>query len=263
MLSCKKCGAQMSGIDLVCKNCGTPWGKKHKSRFGIYVSIFVIALSGVVSYIYYTPGAKESFLASYNQIVANFTENKNLSNNEENKVEAIVPDTPSEPEIKVEEIPDPIPIKPEPPVEEKPILPPNFTWLSSSSALNSYPIELTVDGKLETAWLEGVKGNGIGEWIMYSAETDQLVSSITLYNGYLKNDKVYINNGKIKKLSIEFSDGEIITKDLPKAKFNDAKNGYVINLETPKITTSVKLTILDAYQGAYYTDTGISGIKFN
>ena len=29
MLSCKNCGAQMSGIDLVCKKCGTPWGKKH------------------------------------------------------------------------------------------------------------------------------------------------------------------------------------------------------------------------------------------
>lgn len=263
MLSCKKCGAQMSGIDLVCKNCGTPWGKKHKSRLGIYLSILVIALSGVVSYIYYTPGAKESFLNSYNQILSKFNENKTSNNNEQNKLESVIPDFSTEIETKVEELPDPIPVEPEPPVEEKPILPPNFTWLSSSSALNSYPIELTVDGKLETAWLEGVKGNGIGEWIMYSSETDQIVSSITLYNGYLKNDKVYINNGKIKKLSIEFSDGEIITKDLPKEKYINAKNGYVINLEIPKTTTSVKLTILDAYQGAYYTDTGISEIEFN
>jgi hypothetical protein len=80
-------------------------------------------------------------------------------------------------------------------------VPPAFTWVSASSSLKGYPSDFTTDGKLETAWLEGVKGNGIGEWLMYSAENDQTVSSITIYNGYLKNDKVYINNGKIKKFS--------------------------------------------------------------
>ena len=72
----------------------------------------------------------------------------------------------------------------------------------------------------------------------------------------------YINNGRIKKLSLEFSDGEIITKDISKTQYSKAKNGYTITFDTPKITSSVKITILDAYQGAYYTDTGISGITF-
>ena len=146
------------------------------------------------------------------------------------------------------------------PIED---LPPTFSWISASSTLKDYPVKNTTDGDLKTTWLEGVKGNGINEWVMYSSEENQKVSSITLYNGYLKNDKVYLNNGRIKKLSIEFSDGETITRDLEKASFSEAKNGVVITLDEPKVTTSVKLTILDAYQGSYYTDTGFSEIKFN
>ena len=264
MLSCKNCGAQMSGIDLVCKKCGTPWGKKHKSRKGLYFSIFIIAVVGVISYIMYIPGAKEQFMTFYNNVAAKTpAEEKNETNDEPTKDNDISQDNniPQEnesviPPIENNEVTPPIEDEPKEPV------PPVFSWVSASSSLKTYEPELTTDGKLETAWLEGVKGNGIDEWIMYSAETDQTVSSITIYNGYLKNDKVYINNGRIKKLSVEFSDGEIITKEIPKTNYKNAKNGYTITLENPKQTTSVKLTILDAYQGAYYTDTGISGITF-
>ena len=263
MLSCKNCGAQMSGIDLVCKSCGTPWGKKHKSRTGIYFSILILVIVGGISYIYFTPGSKDGFMKFYNNVFAT------IPNNEENKEQKNEDLPPADNNVPGEnEVTPPINNEPEvtpPPVEEIPKEPepPVFTWVSASSSLKGYGTELTTDGKLETAWLEGVKGNGIGEWLMYSAEADQTVSSITIYNGYLKNDKVYINNGRIKKFSLEFSDGEIITYDVTKTNFSNAKNGYTINFETPKVTSSVKLTILDAFQGAYYTDTGISGITFN
>ena len=258
MLSCKNCGAQMSGIDLVCKNCGTPWGKKHKSRKGLYFSALIIVIVGAISYIFYMPGAKEKFMTFYNNVLAvmpNDTENNNEDTSPPS-TENNAPESEVTPPEENEVIPPPIEELPKEPV------PPVFTWVSASSSLKGYEEKLTTDGKLETAWLEGVKGNGIGEWLMYSAETDQTVSSITIYNGYLKNDKVYVNNGRIKKLSLEFSDGEIITKDISKTNFSNAKNGYTINFETPKLTSSIKLTILDAYQGAYYTDTGISGITF-
>lgn len=259
MLSCKNCGAQMSGIDLVCKNCGTPWGKKHKSRKGLYFSILIIVLVGAISCIIYVPGMKENLLTFYNNslaIIKNINEKPNEPANDQKQ------ETPKNTENEI--IPQPQEPENQEPIEEQtPPSPPTFAWVSTSSALKEYPAELTVDGKLETAWLEGVKGNGIGEWLMYSAETDQHLSSITIYNGYLKNDKVYVNNGRIKKFSLEFSDGEIITKEIEKTSFNNAKNGYTITFDEPKKTSSVKLTILDVYKGAYYTDTGISDIVFN
>ena len=271
MLSCKHCGAQMSGIDLVCKNCGTPWGKKNKSRKGLYFSAFILVAVGIASYIFYMPGAKEQFMTFYNNVLAALPaedKNNNEKNNEKNNEIIDNNDKPVDENINNENEITPPPPENEviPPANDDKVtepVPPEFTWVSASSELKTYEANLTIDGKLETAWLEGVKGNGIGEWIMYSAESDQTVSSITIYNGYLKNDKVYINNGRIKKLSLEFSDGEIITKDISKTNYSEAKKGYVITFDTPKITSSIKLTILDAYQGAYYTDTGISGITFN
>lgn len=261
MLSCKNCGAEMSGVDLVCKNCGTPWGKKHKSRVGIYFSILILVAVGAISYIIYVPGAKDNFMTFYNNVLAVMQKNEEENPSETNSE---VPPVSNENEV-VQQIDEPEPEVAQPPIEEQPeeITPPAFSKVSASSSLKDYEPELTIDGKLDTAWLEGVRGNGIGEWLMYSAESEQTVSSITIYNGYLKNDKVYANNGRIKKFSIEFSDGEIITEDIPKAKYSEAEKGYTITFDSPKVTSSIRLTILDAYQGAYYTDTGISGIAFN
>lgn len=269
MLSCKNCGAQMSGIDLVCKKCGTPWGKKHKSRKKIYLSIFAIVVVAIGSYIYFTPNIdKTPLVEMYNKY---FASNKNR---DEEIGEDITPSTSPEavspsPIISTEPSPSPIETtspspSPEPPV----ILPPIFNSVTASSSLASqgnfsYKPNLTLDGKMTTAWLEGVKGNGIGEWIMFSNDKPQTVSYITLYNGYLKNNTTYLNNGRIKKFSLEFSDGSILTYDIAKVTFNESKNGYVINFDTPISTTSIKLTVLDVYNGAYYADLALSEIKFN
>jgi len=189
MLSCKNCGAQMSGVDLVCKNCGTPWGKKHKSRKGLYFSVFVIIIAGIISFIYYVPEVKNSFLALINKIN---TTNEKVPPVQENSLSESgnkAPSTATTPDKVEEQPPVSLPVEDVPPVVVTPPSPPVFTWVSASSFLKDYPTNFTTDGKFETAWLEGVKGNGIGEWIMYSAETDQTLSSITIYNGYLKNDK--------------------------------------------------------------------------
>jgi len=269
MLSCKNCGAQMSGTDLICKKCGTPWGKKHKSRIHVYISVFLLLLVAVISYVYFNPNIDKtklmdsltSKLAALTQKNPNETENTPpiTSDESEQSQEPPVENPP-------EEIIEPVEPTPEPPVEGN--TPPTFTWISASSSLASqgkfsYKPELTTDGKMETAWLEGVSGNGIDESILYSAETDQKVSEIVLYNGYLKNNTTFVNNGRFKKISIEFSDGTIITKEISKQTYNEAKKGYKISLEEPVNTTSVKITILDVYKGSYYTDTALSGISFN
>ena len=40
------------------------------------------------------------------------------------------------------------------------------------------------------------------------------------------------------------------------------EKGFEINFDTPVITSSVKLTVLDVYKGAYYSDLAISEISF-
>lgn len=269
MLSCKNCGAQMSGIDLVCKKCGTPWGKKHKSRKKLYFSIFAILLVACVAYVYFTPDVdKAPILEIYNKYFAS----KDTNEEEKNKEiiqESVSPSPDTTPEVTPSpEINESLVVSPSPEVTPPvPPLPPTFSSVTSSSSLASqgkfsYKPNLTIDGKLETAWLEGAKGNGIGEWILYSSENNQTVSAITIFNGYLKNNTTYLNNGRMKKFSLEFSDGTILTYDIAKLTFNESKKGFEINFDTPIVTTSIKLTVLDVYNGAYYSDLAISEINF-
>lgn len=268
MLSCKNCGAQMSGTDLVCKKCGTPWGKKHKSRVNIYLSFLVIILAGILFYIYFNPNIDKNqlFESLTSKLSAFIPPKDNKEEKENNDSETLDKNQETPIENQENETVTPVIPEPEPVIEGN--TPPAFSWVSASSSLASqgkfnYNPELTTDGKLETAWLEGVSGNGIGESILYSAETLQKVSEIVLYNGYLKNNTTFVNNGRLKTVSFEFSDGTIITKEIPKQTYNEAKKGYKIMLDTPNNTTSIKITILDVYKGSYYTDTALSGISFN
>lgn len=262
MLSCKRCGAQMSGVDLICKRCGTPWGKTRKSNKKIYFYVFFVLLLVLGFYGYLNRETLSSFLYKINsaKIPEEVTPNPPpVENVPVENTEIPIENPPKEPTITVPPVIEDIPPSPN--------TPPAFSWISSSSSLGSqgkfsYSAELTVDGDFKTAWLEGVEGNGIGEWLMYSSEQEQLLSSINIFNGYLKNNITYTNNGRLKKVSLELSDGTIITKEMPKSSFAESKEGFKISLGEPVKTTFVKLTILDVYPGAYYKDTGISGISF-
>jgi hypothetical protein len=197
MLTCRKCGAQMSGVDIVCKHCGTPWGKKGKSKLGLFLTIFFIfAISAGILY-YTNPSLIMGLFKSGFQ-------NKPLE-------ETPPQDTANlpTPEQNIT-VPQPEPQPEEPKTE--PILPPVFTVASASSSLApegvfSYTPDMTLDNKNSTAWLEGSPNNGINEWIQFSNTTEQYVSKMKIFNGYQKNNVTYINNGRLKKIKNEFSDG--------------------------------------------------------
>ena len=216
MLSCKKCGAEMSGIDLVCKKCGTPWGKSGKSKAPLFFSLILICVFSFAIVYFTNPG-----LFNLNE-----TPNNDIINESNNSKNNITEEQPNEtPEPPVENNP---PIEEKPPVEEDPpapILPPEFTKVTASSSTKpvgsfSYTPSKTIDKDNTTAWLEGVKGNGINEWIKFTADAEQYVNGFVLYNGYQKNEKTYINNGKISKVLVTFADNSTLEYELPKQNFN-------------------------------------------
>lgn len=71
------------------------------------------------------------------------------------------------------------------------------------------------DDDLSTAWVEGVPGNGIGEWVVIIVDgdyqnlsykksicTEQIKYSLKINNGYCKNNVTYTNNNRLKKAKI-------------------------------------------------------------
>lgn len=136
---------------------------------------------------------------------------------------------------------------------------PQFSFITSSSTLapegefsyQAYNLKTNDD----TCWSEGVNGTGIGEYVMFSSNTQQSVSGISIVNGYAKDNTVYNNNSRVKKLEFEFSDGTTLTKSI-----SDSRNLQNISFDKTINTTYIKMTIVETYSGESYDDTCISFI---
>jgi len=132
----------------------------------------------------------------------------------------------------------------------------NLTATASSvlENSNSYCAPNAVDGNEKTAWVEGVYGDGIGEWIKIStADSSKVeISVIELQLGYHKSYSLWEQNGSPTSVLLEFEDGTEQTADV---YYIDA-----VVLDKPVKTSWVKITILDAKAGSVYSDTCISEI---
>ena len=106
-------------------------------------------------------------------------------------------------------------------------------------------------------WVEGAKGNGINETI--SIEFNNPVYSFSILNGYadVQNMKLFKENSRVKKLKVE----DLTNKLEYTMAFEDKV--YFNYLELSKPSNSIKLTILEVYEGTKYQDTCISALIEN
>ena len=140
---------------------------------------------------------------------------------------------------------------------------PVFTDIYASSELpgddvTSYYGPLNaIDGKSNTAWNEGVDGNGVGEWIELSAPTKQTVSGIRIMGGYDKTQEIYYKNHRPRQVTITFDNGSTITGELSDS-YNVVQD---MKFDNPVQTRTVRITIDSVYEGSYYDDCCITEIE--
>ncbi len=119
-----------------------------------------------------------------------------------------------------------------------------------------------IDYKYNTAWCEGGKGPGIGEWIKfdfsewYSYSRLSNVYRILIINGLAANKDLYFANNRVKKLEVEFSEGEKRIIELKDGVLDYQK--FIFHIKAKWI----KLKILDVYKGSKFDDTCISEVDF-
>lgn len=150
---------------------------------------------------------------------------------------------------------------------------------ASSSLPGSYSPENLTDMNFSTAWVEGQKGLGTGEWIEINFKPT-LLGAIVLLNGYNKSEKTYTENGHVTQVLLELerkkfdthtdTTYEVISQkiSLDKPEFHSINNrNFWINAQKiadfgdPWLPTRrVKLTILDAKPGTKFDDICISDI---
>ncbi len=117
-----------------------------------------------------------------------------------------------------------------------------------------------IDGLPETAWVEGVDGPGIGEWIQLDFVEPVIVATIGVNPGYAATDELFAANNRVKTLTVQFifPDG---STDSTTLAFADTPGVQLINLPNPAIVRAVRLIIDDIYPGNTYDDTAIAEIE--
>ena len=157
-----------------------------------------------------------------------------------------------------------------------------------------YEWEKIRDKNLATAWVEGDNNAGIDAWIIIPINGDyqylgyehdilkkRINITLTINNGFCKNEIVFKNNNRVKKAKItiyevplcayeDFRGTQAIgepwisyeTEIELEDRMDEQKFNFIFNPKAPykegSLYLFLKLTILDAYPGKKYNDTCIS-----
>lgn len=144
----------------------------------------------------------------------------------------------------------------------------------SCSNIGFEPLSL-FDGIPESAWCEGVKGDGIGQWVEFELKDE--VFGLAIYNGfrkvrwcrcldslggfdekeYLQLQAVYSNNNRVKLFEIVSTNGEIKQE----IELDDTPLRQVVaDLYLPKGV--YRLYIRDIFKGTKWDDTCLGELEF-
>ena len=138
---------------------------------------------------------------------------------------------------------------------------------ASSALADRYAAENAHDFSIVTAWVEGVEGNGEGEYIKYAFPgTCPRITTVLIHNGYVKNWDVWRDNGRVKKLLMYYNDKPYVILHLQDtANLQSFDVGILGHEERSEASPawSIKFEILEVYPGEKYEDTVITEIYFD
>lgn len=137
---------------------------------------------------------------------------------------------------------------------------------ASSTLADRYAAEKAHDFSIVTAWVEGVEGNGEGEYLRYSFPgTCPRITTVLIHNGYVKNWEVWYDNARVKRLLMYYNDEPYAILNLQDTmglqSFDVGVLGYEDKDSAP--AWSIKFEILEVYPGKKYEDTAITEIYFD
>lgn len=146
--------------------------------------------------------------------------------------------------------------------------PPNSIYASTSLASqgsSSYKVENLTDLDLGTAWVEGVEGNGIGQSLVFeydlAAGEQSELQSLAIHNGYIKSQKAWNDNGRVKEMTLFVNGHPFAT-----LKLEDVRNVQYFDLSHLSSTLPddpvFRFEIREVYPGARYKDVAISELNF-
>jgi hypothetical protein len=141
-----------------------------------------------------------------------------------------------------------------------------------SQGVNNYEPKNAHDLNYKNAWVEGVDGYGIGEYLLYTfGGASPRINEIIVVNGYVKSKTAWENNSRVKKLKVYIDDKPYAILNLKDIRGSqsfkvepignsDRKDWDVLKT---KPDWTLKFEILEVYKGLKYDDVVISEIYFD
>ena len=134
-----------------------------------------------------------------------------------------------------------------------------------SNKSTDYKPENAHDLSFKTAWVEGVPGYGAGQYLTYYFKNDSpRITEINIYNGYVKSEKAWSENSRVKKLKLWINDQFFAILELEDSRalqtfpmaepLGHRKDGKDLIL---------KFEIMDIYKGTKFDDVAITEIYFD
>ena len=116
---------------------------------------------------------------------------------------------------------------------------------------------MAFDGNSRTAWAEGAKGAGVGQWIAFDFENEVTLKQVVIEPGYFKTDEIWRKNNRLKSAIVKFSDNSS-----RRFEFKDSMEEQKLDVGSVK-TKSVMISIKSVYRGKTDSrDTLISEVSF-
>jgi hypothetical protein len=123
-----------------------------------------------------------------------------------------------------------------------------------------YDVE-NIQGYGDTAWVEGVEGDGVGENISFTVRRPLPLDSINIVPGYrsAENPTLWAKNNRVAELEITLNGEHTFAVAIPDEKFSKPYPMPVRDYSKPVQT--VKLTIKGVHRGTAARDTCISSVE--
>jgi hypothetical protein len=120
---------------------------------------------------------------------------------------------------------------------------------------NTYDPANAIDGSKRTAWIEGVDGPGIGEWLRFDFGREINLHRIVILPGYFKSPQIWAQNNRLAAVTLQFSNGAS-----NQFTFTDRMERQTLDVGAVK-TRWVRLVIDDVFSGTD-PDTAVSEVTF-
>ncbi len=140
----------------------------------------------------------------------------------------------------------------------------NYKIKASSSLGDSYKAEFANDLSYKTAWVEGKKDEGIGEYLEYYFKNDSpRITEIIISNGYMKSEETWKNNNRVKKLKLYVNGVPFGILNLKDSRTDQYFEIGTLGHNKNRTDLILKFEILEVYKGSKYNDTAITEIYFD